>query len=256
MRGLSARASPSVRMPAAAQAGELRPLPRRRGVGRDRRVIGPGAQRRDDRPQVHPARDQGRGAVVERGQRRPAGDAVVAVDAPCPPAEPRQQARRRRTRPASCGPHQDHQGHSAHSPIRTGTTSSGTDGSARCWAATARMSSRKANSKSYTSMVERRFGRPGRTGVSQRRASRSYQVTTPSTPMMPPQAAAGRGHPGGLEHALVVGELEEVLPALAGRDPAPAPPPPARVVRAGSSGPASRPEPASRQRWCLMSTGR
>ncbi len=48
------------------------------------------------------------------------------------------------------------------------------------------MSSRKENSKSYTAIVDRRFTRPVDDGVCQIGASRSYQVTTPSTPMMPP----------------------------------------------------------------------
>jgi hypothetical protein len=47
------------------------------------------------------------------------------------------------------------------------------------------MSSRKPNSKSYTSIVDRRLARPVDEGVRQTGASRSYQVTTPSTPMMP-----------------------------------------------------------------------
>jgi pyridoxal 5-phosphate dependent beta-lyase len=74
-----------------AQARKLRSFPVS-DDGLDRRVIGPGADRAGDRPQVHRAGNQGSGAMVKRGERRAAADAVVAVDAPRPPAHVRQQA--------------------------------------------------------------------------------------------------------------------------------------------------------------------
>ena len=113
-----------------------------------RRVVGTGVHGGQKGSQVDLGRHQGGGAVVERGQsapgRRLRGRGGLASPAiPCGAA-----GSHRRYRHSRAGPHDDHHGHLAHSPVRTGTTSAATLGSARWRAATARMSRRKSNSKS------------------------------------------------------------------------------------------------------------
>ena len=156
-----------------AQAGQLRPLPLA-DDGRDRRVIGQGAQRGGDRPQVHLARDQGGGAVVERGERRPAGDPVVAVDAPCPPAQPRQQAHvagaglQPRAAPGPPGafraladPHRHHQQRDRRDRPGAGRRRRGCPAGSRTRSRTPPWSSAASAGRPRTGSARR--GRPGRT---------------------------------------------------------------------------------------------
>ena len=197
------------------QARELRPLPAP-DDGRDRRVIGPGAQRRRDRPQVHAASDQGGGAVVERGERRPAGNAVAAVDTPFPPAHARQQARVAGSGPepraapgppgafrALADPHRYHEQRYRRIGLMPGGDREDVE------------------AEGELEVVHLHGGaplRPARRGRG--RPTAGIQVVPGDDAVDADDAAQalpGRSHPARFEHALVVGELEEILLVRTGR---------------------------------------
>ena len=153
--------------------------------------------------------------MVERGQRRPAGDAVAAMDTPFPPAKPWQQARVAGSGPepraapgppgafrALADPHRHHeQGDRRIGPVLGGDRED-------------------VEAEGELEVVHLHGGaplRPARRGRG--RPAAGIQVVPGDDAVDADDAAQalpGRSHPAGFEHALVVGELEEIFLVRAG----------------------------------------
>ncbi len=200
----------------AGQARELSPLPRAKHVGKGR-VGWLARARREDGAQVDARGDQGCGAVVERGKAGPVGDAVVAVYSPFAPADPRQQADVARAcleqRAAVCPPRAlralpDLDRHDQGLDRRVGDRG--------------RRHRDDVEPEVELEVVDlHRRTELGRPAGRRRPPHRGVEVV-PDHDLLDADDAAvsavGGRQPGGLEHPLVVRELQQVIAALAGRD--------------------------------------
>ena len=155
--------------------------------------------------------------MVERGERRPAGDAVAAVDTPFPPAQPRQQARVAGSSPepraapgppgafrALADPHRHHEQRDR----RVGPVLGG--------------DREDVEAEGELEVVHLHGGaplRPARRGRG--RPAAGIQVVPGDDAVDADDAAQApprRSHPARFEHALVMGELEEIFLVRAGRE--------------------------------------